>query len=780
MNPTGPGSLELLQQASSALDCVHPDDLATVADAGGKLEEMAADLPADDACAPVLIGMALEVLQRLYEGTSSAPEAELQAACAVLRAGGQSCAEADGGDAVLSLWVLLGHDPADFPLATTGDTAAAPSPASLDDLLGSLIAIQPEDTMELQRIQSSLSALAAQQQWPLPAVEPAQAALAQAVSAPSAAALEQAVTALAALVEEPAAPAEATPAEPVPASTGSSAELTCCELAGDVALLEEFVAEARDHLQTAEAALLDLEANPGDRESLNAVFRAFHTIKGAAGFLGLPDIQKLSHHAESLLDSARSGDLLLTGPNADLILRSADMLKTMLNGLAELHDGNLPPAPAGLSELIEQLASPDAATAASAPSGAPDEAPPAAAAQKHREQGETTIRVRTDRLDALINMVGELVIANAMLVQDEVVQTHQARALGRKVSEINKITRELQAVGTSMRMVPLKSTFQKMARLVRDVAHKSGKLVQFVTDGEETEIDRNMVEALGDPLLHMIRNAVDHGIESPAERQAAGKPETGTVTLRAYHAADNIVIELSDDGKGLDAERILAKAVATGVVEEGRDLTQAEIYRLIFAAGLSTAAKITDVSGRGVGMDVVARNIEALKGRVDIASTLGQGSTFTVRIPLTLAIMDGMLVRVGSERYLIPTISIQQAVQPDAQSLSTVFGQTEMVMFQERLVPIVRLHRLFELQEAIIDPCQALLVVAEYEGGQLALMVDELLGQQQIVIKSLGSSLRDLPGVSGSAILGDGRVGLILDLPGLQQLIEQHEAAAVA
>jgi two-component system chemotaxis sensor kinase CheA len=306
-----------------------------------------------------------------------------------------------------------------------------------------------------------------------------------------------------------------------------------------------------------------------------------------------------------------------------------------------------------------------------------------------------------------------------------------------------------------------------MARVVRDIAHKSGKEVHFLTEGEDTEIDRGMVEALADPLLHLVRHAVDHGLEAPEERAAAGKPAAGTVTLRAFQAAGVVVIELQDDGRGLDRDRILAKAVAQGLVDEGRDLPDSEVYRLIFAAGLSTAEKVTDISGRGVGMDVVARNLETLRGRVEITSARGEGTTFSIRLPLTLAIMEGMLARVGQERYIIPTISIQQAFQARAEEITTLGPGSEIVRFRDRLVPIVRLHRVFGVADAVEDCAEALLVIAEQGTSRFALMVDELLGQQQIVIKSLGRGLQQVPGLSGSAILGDGRVGLILDLAGL-------------
>jgi two-component system chemotaxis sensor kinase CheA len=319
-------------------------------------------------------------------------------------------------------------------------------------------------------------------------------------------------------------------------------------------------------------------------------------------------------------------------------------------------------------------------------------------------------------------------------------------------------------------MIPLKGTFQKMARLVRDLGKKAGKSVQFVSDGEDTEIDRNMVEVLNDPLVHMIRNSCDHGVETAEDRVAAGKEPTGTVQLRAYHSAGNVVIELIDDGKGLDKDRILQKAIDKGVVDPGRELNDTEIFNLIFAPGFSTAEKITDVSGRGVGMDVVKKNIESIRGRIEVNSWKGQGTTVTLRLPLTMAITDAMLLRVGSERYLLPTVSIEQSFRPEKGAVSTVTGRGEMVMLRGELLPVFRLHQMYDVDDAITDTDTALLIAIESEGKRCALMVDELLGQHQVVIKTLGTTLKNIPGVAGGAILGDGRVGLILDAAGLMQL----------
>jgi two-component system chemotaxis sensor kinase CheA len=315
----------------------------------------------------------------------------------------------------------------------------------------------------------------------------------------------------------------------------------------------------------------------------------------------------------------------------------------------------------------------------------------------------------------------------------------------------------------------VKATFQKMARLVRDLARKANKEILFETEGEDTELDRNMVEAIADPLVHMVRNAADHGVESPDERVNAGKPRQGKILLRAAHEGGFVTITLTDDGRGLNNQKILAKAVERGLIEPGTQLTDAEIHRLLFMPGFSTADKITDVSGRGVGMDVVRTNVESLRGSVEISSKQGEGSVFSVRLPLTLAIIDGMVIRSGTERFILPIIAITETFRPKAEDITTVQGQTELVMLRGDLIPVCRLGKTFSIEGAGLEITESILVVIESKRHRIALMVDELLGQQQVVIKSLGSMFGRVVGVSGGAILGDGRISLILDVEGLMR-----------
>ncbi len=382
------------------------------------------------------------------------------------------------------------------------------------------------------------------------------------------------------------------------------------------------------------------------------------------------------------------------------------------------------------------------------------------------------MKVNTSRMDALVDMVGELVIGYQMVFQDEAIQGIKQQHTQRTLGHVSKIIRDLQEVAMSLRLVTLRSTFQKMARLVRDVSAKAGKNIRFHVEGEDVELDRNVVEEIADPLVHMIRNACDHGIEPAPDRVNAGKTPEGNLYLRAYHQGGSIVVEVADDGRGLRRDKIIEKAVNKGLIPADRDpaeVSDQELCNLIFAPGFSTAEKVTDISGRGVGMDVVRRNIEALRGKVEISSKHGEGSTFKMRLPLTMAIIDGMVVRVGSQRYVIPTLAIEQSFRPQDADIHTVIGRGEMVKVRGTLLPVHRAKTIFGLQDGADRIRDGLLVVLEAHNTRFCLLVDEIVGQQQVVIKNLGHGLAPIRGVSGGAILGDGRVALILDVGGLIQ-----------
>ncbi len=539
----------------------------------------------------------------------------------------------------------------------------------------------------------------------------------------------------------------------------------------------EFISEALGHLNDAEAALLEYDQGDKDIEHINLTFRAFHTIKGVAGFLGLTPIVKLAHNTEAVLDEIRKGNRDCTSDYIDLFLQSCDALKRLIGVVegnqsfasAEFEHWNLL-----LSQAIEgKLANPKKLPTPTPNSQVPT--PPkkpsqATSPKRKRIKIDTSIKVSTRRLDRLIDMVGELVIAQSMINQDPQIKLIRKQRFTRNLGQVSKITRDLQEAAMSLRMVTLKPTFQKMVRLVRDVAGKAGKMVHLEIHGEETELDRTVVEEIGDPLVHMIRNAVDHGIESPEERTAAGKDPTGTITLSAYHQGGSIVIEIQDDGKGLDRDKILAKAKERDCLPTGTNLAELrdqQIYNMVFLPGFSTADKVTDISGRGVGMDVVRKNIEALRGKVEIDSKKGRGTIFFMRLPLTLAIIDGMVVKIGNERYVIPTLAIIQSFQAKKEQIQTVMDKGETVQVQGQILPLLRLKDIFGLRGGQDNPLQGLLINVEANNKRACILVDEILGQQQVVIKSLGKGTKPVQGVTGGAILGDGKVALILDISGI-------------
>ncbi|MFM7136228.1 MAG: chemotaxis protein CheA [Planctomycetota bacterium] len=592
----------------------------------------------------------------------------------------------------------------------------------------------------------------------------------------------------------------------------------------DDEMMQLFCAEAQDLLQDIERAVLVLETNPSDAATIDTLFRAFHTFKGNVGVMKLTVLQQLTHELESLLEAARRGTLTLGRDSFEVILAGQDVLARYVAELAALLGGKgqkstiplpiprliaeargivagtrvapatprLAPPPASAASAPgsvaatpaplltptvtppEAPAAPPATPAAPPATPAAPPAPPAGVAKPDLQRAATPqggiVRVDTIKLDSLIDLVGELVIAQSMVVQntaaDALADSHLSRSLG----QLRGITSDLQRTAMSLRMVPIGSTFQKMARLVRDLAVQQDKAIQLVLQGEDTELDRTIVEEINDPLVHMIRNSADHGIEAAADRRASGKPPVGTITLRAFHQGGFIVIQIRDDGRGLDPERIRAKAVDRGLIRADEPLDDHEILDLIFAPGFSTAEKVTDLSGRGVGMDVVRRNIEKLRGKIEIDSVVGQGTAFTIYLPLTLAIIEGLIVGVGDQRYVVPTLSVRESFRPLPGMVSTVQGRGEMVSVRGRLTPMLRLGRHLNTPARANDPTQGIVVVVESGQDARCLFVDDLLGKQEVVIKSLGDMFRSQTEFAGAAILGDGRVGLILDVNALVKL----------
>lgn len=386
---------------------------------------------------------------------------------------------------------------------------------------------------------------------------------------------------------------------------------------------------------------------------------------------------------------------------------------------------------------------------------------------------KSTIKIDTFKLDELFDSVGELVIAQNFIAQNNKIRSIEDESISRTIETLSKITKRIQDRVMSLRMVAIKDTFDKMKRVVRDTSKKTGKEVHLIVQGEDTEIDKTMIDSLSDPLIHIIRNAVDHGLEDNADqREAAGKESGGNVTLKAFHKSGNIVISVSDDGKGINKDKVLQKAMERGVITGDENLSDSQIFGLIMQPGFSTAEKISDLSGRGVGLDVVKTSIEKLRGKIEIDSKEGEGTTFSMILPLTLAIIDGMLVQSAEEIYIIPTLSVVESFRPEEEIVHVVKGKGEFVSLRGQYIPIVRLSDVFELDTPRIEPWEGILVCVETEAGRIAIMVDELVGRQQVVIKTLGKSLARLKEISGGAILGNGEIALILNVDELRPLIE--------
>jgi two-component system, chemotaxis family, sensor kinase CheA len=603
------------------------------------------------------------------------------------------------------------------------------------------------------------------------------------------------------------------PKEDAPEKAGTASESVRELSADDLEILSDFVSESSENIENIEIHLVELEEDPANKEIINDIFRPFHTIKGVSAFLELTKMNTLAHTTETFLDKARNGEFLINDVATDAILASVDIMKLLLARTREgVAQGRMPvdddididTITYQLVELPDQIASgesgkvggilvrnrkirkEDLSSALDKQRQHPgkpigeifvsdqlvDEADVKEALETQKtikNKAGAQVKVSTDKLDDLVDLAGELVIAQSMLRQ----KAASDPALLNSLSQLGQIVTSMQNVAMAMRMVPIKATFMKMIRLVRDLSRRSGKKVKLEMSGEETEIDRNVVEALYDPMVHMIRNAVDHAIETEEDRGRAGKPAQGKITLRAFHKGGNIVIEIEDDGKGLDREKIREKALSSGVISVDDTLTTQQVDQLIMAPGFSTASEITDISGRGVGMDVVKRGIEKLRGEITIFSRPGKGCRFTIALPLTLAIIDGMLVRIGTEKYIIPTLAVSRSFRPERASCSTVKGKGEMIRDGDSLIPLIRMTRFADIKNEFENPWQGLVVVLESNEEKRGFLVDELLGRDEYVIKNLGYSLEHIRGISGGAILGDGTVGLILDVQGIFSLFSE-------
>ncbi len=582
-----------------------------------------------------------------------------------------------------------------------------------------------------------------------------------------------------------------------------------------------FIDEARQLLEAAEQCFLDLE-NAGDNpEIIENIFRLAHNMKGTSRAVGFGEVAEFTHQLENLLLKIKEGKLAIDDETVDLLLACNDHLKHMVDELmldmdakfdsAELiakivvkleggsigsmssHEEEAPyeevtheSAPEFHAESTPEVSSPAVALEV-APASHEAAKPAPQASNAHGDHGsgggkksggggqqqqiDESIRVSLSRLEKLSDFIGELVILQTVLNQHR--NEIPSQLLQRTVGQLGKLSKEIQDISMSLRMIPLKQTFAKLQRIVRDTSKALNKEVDLTIFGEQTEVDKTVLEQVSDPLVHIVRNAIDHGLEMPDEREQVGKPKAGRVQIRAFHQGNMLVIEVTDDGKGIDPQRLIKKATEKGIVPAGAVLNEQEALNLIFHPGFSTKDQVSEISGRGVGLDVVKTNVERLGGQVQLESEVGNGSVFRIMLPLTLAIIDGMVVQVGDERYVIPIANVHETVQPRREDVSFVTGKGEVLNLRDQTLPLFRLGSLLKLPSATKNQKEAwssIAIIANSRRQPFAVLVDDILRQQQIVIKKLGAEIRVTKGLAGSAILGDGKPALIIDLNDLLEM----------
>ncbi len=572
-------------------------------------------------------------------------------------------------------------------------------------------------------------------------------------------------------------------------------------------MLQNYIQESDEMLETVEQSLLELDRSGNSQESLDAAFRSIHSFKGNCGFMGFADLERLSHSIENVLECMRSGATAPTDQNISIIMRTMDSIRSAVADVSHGGSGvikgcelmadllcDLTPSldisskQLKLGEILiaRGIASAGEVDRALKLQGktfdeilledmpSHDEATETAFAEQDKTGMQKIfrrdIRVDIEKLDLLMELVGEMVIAQMMVIHNPDLRDkgYELENFEKSCHHLERISADLQDVALAIRMVPLTSTFRKMIRLVHDLAIKFSKKVRLELKGEETEVDKTVIEHISDPLVHIIRNAIDHGMEKPDRRRELGKDETGRIILEARHDGGDVVIFIADDGGGLNRGKIVKKSLERGLLRGNPDAVKDEdLYGLIFEPGFTTAELITDVSGRGVGLDVVKKNLEKIKGRVDIKSTPGQGTSFMLRIPLTLAIIEGMLVRVGQSKYIIPLLAIMESFRPEEQHVTVLPNGSEVVRVRDSLLQVSRLYRLHAIQPDTENLHEGILVVIENQGEQLCLFVDEIIGQIQTVIKGLPDYMGAVEGLSGCCIMGDGEVCLILDVGSL-------------
>ncbi len=551
-------------------------------------------------------------------------------------------------------------------------------------------------------------------------------------------------------------------------------------------IFESFLIESDEILEGMGRDVLELEKRPSDVDVLNRIFRVAHTLKGTSGFLGYQQITDFAHALEDILNKLRKKEIAVSTGMIDLFFDAYDVLKELLSRVKKNNH-----EPMDLARIMASLGTlkrggdlPDAGSLSTSNAAVVDEPQQADIAGQQRSS-DTTVRVDVLRLDDLMNLVGELVLARNRLSQSahHLVEEYEAVAGVRDIHEssqqIDFITTELQMAVMKTRMVPVAKVFNKLPRLVRELSRETGKDIDLQIYGKETELDKSIMEELNDPLIHLIRNAVDHGIESPDDRVKGRKLKQGTIIVNAEHDGNHIVISIEDDGRGMDVEVLKNKAVEKGIIssERAREMNDREAFNLIFTPGFSTAETVTNISGRGVGMDIVRTNVAKLKGLIEIDSAVGRGTVLTLKLPLTLAIIQGLLVKASDEIFAIPLSSVVEVVRVRSSEFN-LLGNRKVMRLRDSVVAVGRMTDVLGLPERKHVPEWSHVVVVGWSDQRFGIIVDEFLGQKEIVIKSLGELLGDIPAIGGSTILGDGKVILILDVGQFMRMFDGQEALA--
>ncbi|HPD33259.1 MAG TPA: chemotaxis protein CheA [Candidatus Kapabacteria bacterium] len=539
-------------------------------------------------------------------------------------------------------------------------------------------------------------------------------------------------------------------------------------------MIESYLSDTKDYLDNIDNMLIQLEKDPNNYELISNIFGMIHSIKGNSGFMGYGEIQDIAMETETILDSIRKNELFVESNIISILLSNTEAIRKRINQISEKinQSSNL--------ALEEEQLSPQAPTAQIPQQKIEKQTNVETQTQEQidsaKNQNNTPkldIRVDTTKIDKLFDLVGELITTGNMITNNPDLAELQLPNFSKAASQLNKITRELQEITMSVRMMPLNGLFNKMKRLVRDTSLKLGKKANLIMSGQETEMDKNIIEQISDPLMHLVRNALDHGIETPEERIAKGKPETGTIHLAARYDGNEILITVSDDGAGMNPDIIKKKAIERGIIDPNEsNISDKDIIQLIFEPGFSTAKVVTDISGRGVGLDVVKKNIEKLQGSVDVSSKVNEGTTFTLRIPLTLAIMDALLIKVGDTVFALPLLNVIETFKTDSQTITKTMDGVEMIKIQDKLLPFIRLYDIFKIEPKYYNIEQGLVLLIQGKNEQCCFFVDELLGNQQIVIKGFSDYIGNVRGLTGCMILNDGNIGLIIDIENTLKLFE--------